>query len=410
MYVASGNNLPRIKALNQSTIREIIYHYGPISRGEIAERLSLALPTITGAINNLLSIGFIQEVGADDSSEKKAMGRRVARIDIVEDFRIFLGVEIRGACRCVCVTDYRGKILFSAKDDEPCQDYEQAIAKTAEMIRKLLKRNRMPLDKISGICVCLPGLVDVDTGTLKVYPRYGWENRDVRGDIARLVDYHGPVLVENNACARTYAMRLFHQAELNEAKTFAYLFVSVGIACHFVHNEIGPRVSYASAGEAGHMVMDPDGPLCSCGNRGCLEALSSEKAIIARCKELLKRGRETALRYLCVDPSSPTIAEILQAQEEGDVYVSQILETAIYYLGVAIANIYNFISPQRMVIECALFQSERNKERLLEVIHKNLFTATITEVNFTFMPPDELSGAVGAAAVAIQRDLTTYIE
>lgn len=409
MYVASGNNLPRIKAQNQSNIREIIYHYGPISRGEIAERLSLALPTITGAINNLLSIGFIQEV-SPETGEKKAIGRKVAHINIVEDFRIFLGVEIRGSCRCACITDYRGKILFSEKDDELCLVYEQAIEKTVEMIQGLLARSQMDLDRISGICVCLPGLVDADAGMLRIHPGYGWRNKDVRGDIARLLGYQGPVLVENNANARTYAMRLFHQSELKEAATFAYLFVSLGIACHFVHNEIGPKVSYASSGEAGHMVMDPDGPLCSCGNRGCLEALSSEKAIIARCKELLERGRETALRYLCADPSAPTIPEILLAQEEGDVYVSQILDTAIYYLGVAIANIYNFISPHRMVIECSLFQTEKNKERLLDVIHKNLYTTTITDVHFTFMPPDEFSGAIGAAAVAIQKDLMTYIE
>ena len=118
----------------------------------------------------------------------------------------------------------------------------------------------------------------------------------------------------------------------------------------------------------------------------------------------------TGLRYICADPTAPTMAEILQVQEEGDIYVSQILDTSIYYLGVAIANIYNFISPHRMVIECSLFQSEKNRKQLLDVIHQNLYTATITDVHFTFMPPDEFSGAMGAAAVAIQNDLTTYIE
>lgn len=409
MYVASGNNLPRIKALNQSTIREIIYHYGPISRSEIAGRLSLALPTITGAINNLLNAGFIREV-SPEAGEKKVMGRKVALIDIIEDFRLFLGVEIRGTCRCACVTDYRGNVLFSAKDDEPCLAYEEAVGKTVRMIQELFAEHQMSLEQVSGICVCLPGLVDVESGVLKLHPGYGWKNKDIRGDITRLLGYHGTVLVENNACARTYAMRLFHQAELEEAKTFAYLFVSLGIACHFVHNEIGPKMFSPSSGEAGHMVMDPDGPICSCGNHGCLEAFSSEKAIVARCRELLERGRMTGLRYICADPTAPTIAEILQAQEEGDIYVSQILDTAIYYLGVAIANIYNFISPHRMVIECSLFQSEKNRKQLLDVIHQNLYTATITDVHFTFMPPDEFSGAMGATAVAIQNDLMTYIE
>ena len=158
------------------------------------------------------------------------------------------------------------------------------------------------------------------------------------------------------------------------------------------------------------MVMKPFGPLCSCGNRGCLEAFSSERAIIARCREAMSQDQALVLRELCADPLSPTIAEILTAQEQGDIHVMQILDTVILYLGIAVANIYNFVAPQRMVIDCALFSSEENRAKLLESIHANLYTETVTDVHFTFVEHDECSGAIGAAALAIQHDLQSYID
>lgn len=409
MQIANGNNLSRVKVTNQSAIRQMIYHDGPISRIEISEKLSLTLPTITTTVNFLLSKGLIKEVENTKASEK-ALGRKASLIDIADDGGYFIGIEMRGLLRRACITDYRGTSLKTIADDTPYSDYDEAITQTCELVKKLLRSSKIPKTKISGIGICLPGLVDRNEGILTVHPGYGWENKNVGSDVSRLLNYSGPVSVENNAGARAYGSYLFNHDLMDNYQSFAYFLVSTGIACPLMHTHLRFHESIIGQGEVGHMVIDSDGPLCGCGNHGCLEAFSSERAIISNCIDELRKGNATILKQLCKNVDVPTIDEILKAQSEGDESVNTILEKAIFHLGLAIANIDNFVKPQCILIDSHLFQSQKNQDQLMNVIHKNLYTATNVDTEFIFVEPNEFSGAEGAAAVAIQNDLKTFIE
>lgn len=409
MQIANGNNLSRVKVTNQSAIRQIIYHDGPISRIEISEKLSLTLPTITTTVNFLLSKGLIKEVENTKASEK-ALGRKASLIDISDTVGYFIGIEMRGALRRACITDYRGRSIKTISDDTAYNDYDEAINETCELVKKLLRISKIPKTKIAGIGLCLPGLVDRDEGILIVHPGYGWENKNVSRDISRLLNYSGPVSIENNACARAYGSYLFNHELMDGYQSFAYFLVSTGIACPLMHTYLRFHESIIGQGEVGHMVIDSNGPLCKCGNHGCLEAFSSERVIISRCADALQKGQSDILKQICADPASPTISEIIQAQSEGDESINAILENSIFYLGIAIANIDNFVKPQCILIDSHLFQNQKNKDYLTKVIHQNLYTATNTDTTFIFVDPNEFSGAEGAAAVAVQNDLKTFIE
>lgn len=409
MQIPNGNNLARVKVSNQSAIRQIIYHDGPISRIEISEKLSLTLPTITTTVNFLLSKGLVKEVENINAS-KKTLGRRASLIDISDDVGYFIGIEMRCAFRCACITDYKGKIIKAMADDTQYNNYDEAIAETCNLVKKLIRSSKIPKSKITGIGLCLPGLVDRDAGMLTVHPGYGWENKNVSKDVSRLLKYNGPVSVENNACARAYGVYLFDHKVMDNYQSFAYFFVSSGIACPLMYTYIRFHESIIGQGEVGHMIMDPDGPLCKCGNHGCLEAFSSEDAIISRCIDIMKNGKAKILREISANPDAPNIYEILKAQDEGDQDVNSVLENAIHYLGIAIANIDNFVKPQCILVDSHLFRNKKNRDQLMDVIHKNLYTATNIDTNFIFVEPDEYSGARGAAAVAVQNDLKTFIE
>ena len=102
--------------------------------------------------------------------------------------------------------------------------------------------------------------------------------------------------------------------------------------------------------------------------------------------------------------------QVLAAQEEGDADVAAIVEEAVYILGVAVANINNFACPSLMLIEGRLFSRPENWEHLLEVVRLNLCGVIRRGTRFLFVEPDPFSGAAGAAAMAICKDLETYIE
>jgi len=409
MQFEQGNNLPRVKVTNQSSILRMVYHCGPITRADIARRLNLTLPTITTNINNMISAGLVHELDSPEPTDRRH-GRRSRLLDIVPTARRVVGVEMRGSESAVCLTDYRGQVLGCRAAPSPSRDYEDNLDLTCALVHELLNGCHLTLDKIDGLGFCVPGLVDSQMGVLKVRPSYNWYDKPILRDVRQRLSCLSPITVENNACARAYGASLFQRELLSNVPTFAYMFIHAGIACPLILNTSSAFGSIVGAGEVGHMVMEPNGPQCTCGNHGCLEAISSNRAIISRCMDALARGGAPVLRSLCPKGEEPSMDNILQAQQAGDADVYPIVERAVYTLGLAIANIGNFTCPHIMMIEGELFRSQRNRQLLLDVFYRNICKVTGTDTDLVFVEPDEFSGARGAAAVAIFHDLQAAAE
>ena len=408
MQFEQGANPSRVKAGNQAAILKTIYLCGPIKRSEVARRLGLTLPTITTNINSMMARGIVRETGSERSITHFA-GRKAHLVDIVPESRHFAGVEIQGMRRTVCLLDYRGKVLYQKEHTGEEREYGKNIALTCGMVDRALSACGLRPEDIAGIGVCLPGLVDTQQGVLEVRPSYSWTHKNIRADMASRMNYPGPIYVENNACARAYGAQLFRREDLGDAQTFAYLFLNQGIACPLVLNTAIDFGSVVGAGEVGHMVMVPNGEPCSCGNRGCLEADASDTAVLRSCAQAIERGEAPVLRRLRGE-GPLSMEQVLAAQEAGEEAVARIVGQAVHILGVAVANINNFACPSLMLIEGRLFSRPENWEHLLEVVRLNLCGVIRRGTRFLFVEPDPFSGAAGAAAMAICKDLETYIE
>lgn len=409
MKIAKGKNLPRVKITNQAAIKEIIYHSKNVTRLQIAKQLGLALPTITTNVSKLIETGIIREI-KDENVIESSIGRRTSFLEFIPESKHFLGIEMRGALRRACIVDYRGNIIHSMMDSTKYDEYDKDIAVTCKLVNQFINSSGFDKKDIAGVGFCLPGIISSEEGSLIMHPGYGWRNKDVHGDVVRLLNYSGPVHIENNACARAYGAQLFHQGNCQDAESFVYFFVSTGIACPFMLNSPNFHGTVAGEGEVGHMVMNPDGPKCICGNHGCLEAFSSERAIIDYAADAMRSGKASVLRKICVDPEAPEVEEILAAQSAGDRDICEIVDRAILYLGIAIANVDNFMRPSKNLVECKLMALPENRKKLIEAINANLYTATVETADVIFIDHDEFSGARGAAAVAIRKDLETYVE
>lgn len=411
MRFAQGDNPVRSKSVNQSAILRMIYHYGPIKRPDIADRLGLTRPTITTTVKTMIEKGIVKEIDTakvPSSESTSAPGRRACPVDIVADSSYFLGVEMRGIHRVVCIADYRGHVVYRDEDKTICQDYTENIELTSRLMLRALNESPIPRSKIVGIGFCVPGLVDNTSGFLKIHPGYNWKNKDLRNDIRRRLGYNGPITVANNACARAQSAQLFSNAPL-AGDSFAYLFISTGIACPMMLNTSTSHGSVVGVGEIGHIVMDPNGPLCSCGNHGCLEAYSSNHAILSKCDELMHTGRSKLLGKICGE-AKLNMHHVLQAQKQNDPAVCEVVHEAIVRLGIGIANMCNFACPSTLFIEGDLFLQEENQNLFLEIINKNLYGATYSNTNIIFLKPDRFSGAIGAVAVAVAENLENYQE
>ena len=186
--------------------------------------------------------------------------------------------------------------------------------------------------------------------------------------------------------------------------SFAYYLISYGIACPLLVKNRMITGENASTGEAGHMVVEINGPKCeTCGHNGCLEEMASERAILKRCKAAVSAGASTMLTELCPDPAEMTMKDVIMAEECNDTLVVKIMEEAVMYLGVALANIINLISPPLVIVDGYIMKVKRNRRRLLEETKKHIFGLNDQEIEIEFIDFNPFTGARGGAALAIKQ-------
>ena len=415
MSSSQGSNPIRVKKQNETLIKEIIYKYGPISRSQIAQMLSLTPPTITTNVNGMIRQGFVREMDQEDNpgelipSEsgdgRRPVGRRPVQIDFVPEACYVVGAEINKYEIAVCMLDLRGKIITSSRRTLENDDYDRIIQALLEQINKVIANSGISQEKILGAGVGITGFVDPKTGVLKRSAYQNWENnRKVAEDIRQGLNM--PVIIENNARMRAIGEDMFENQLHTD--TFAYYLISYGIACPmFIKNSILTGGA-SGAGEIGHVVVDIHGPKCQvCGDYGCLEEMASERAIVKQIKAEIKQGTPTVLREAKKDPEQLVMKDILAAESQGDELACRVVEKAIVYLGIELANIINFISPPLVIIDGYIMKEKRNRRLLLEETKKHLFGLDHQNIEFRFVEFDPLTGAKGAGALAIK---TYFIE
>ena len=400
-----GRNLPRVKEVNQFLIREKIYRRGPVSRIGIAESLGLTLPTITTNVNRMLSDGLIHEI--EDKESRKKLGRHTMLVDIAPESRLYLGIEIRRGFRTAVIVDLRGKVLASASDFRMINGYEDALANAAGLAKDVMAERNVGVPDISSVGICAPGLVDTEAGVLISLLGYVWKDKPIVRDFSGLSGFSSDIIVvDNNVIARAFGLSMFNHDLIKDADSFAYMYVSTGIGCPLLRDVSEHFGVVVGEGEVGHMVMNPDGPLCACGNQGCLGAYSSELSILEGSVKAVKEGRAPVLKDLCAgNTENITMELVMEAMEKGDSDIHDMLEEAVRYLGLAIANIDNFVKPGCVVIESRYFGYEEYRALLMKWIDRNLYRRSSINSRFVFRPYDQFSGASGAAALAVKNDL-----
>ena len=396
-----GSNHQLLKQNNHNLIKKFIYRNSPISRVEIAHQLGLTTATITGMVNPMISAGLLRETTAP-AEENKGAGRPRMMLEFVSENCYICGVDTGPYRTNYILTDLRGNVIAVRHTDRPLDEYHITLERLAREIPDFLAEAKIPREKILGVGICLPGMIDGSVDKIYDIFQEGWTEHSLSADLSSRLGLK--VEVENNVRARAISAELFDR--MVKAEPFAYFFVSFGVACQMI---IDGKVLYgqsAAAGEIGHTVVQRNGPVCpTCGNRGCLEALTGERAILQQCRDVMASEEPTILRELCKDPKGLTMDQVLMAQEMGDRAVSGVIEDAIEYLGIALANTINLISPRAVVLEGRILSRPKNQARMLRTVEQYMFHIHAGMIDFTFLPYDPDRGARAAASVVVKEFL-----
>lgn len=400
---SKGTSLLEVKELNRLQIRRVVYHQAPVTRQQIARELGVSLPTVTTNVATMLAEGLLTEYELPAGPASPQGGRKPQALDFRADAHFAVGIEFGPYQTFVCLTDLRGGVRCQQALPLAPQDYGEMLGLVRGQVEGLCGQAGLRPGQLLGVGVGLPGFVNSRRGMMRTGLHASWAGKALAADLEERTGLR--VWVDNNVRMRTVWHEMFSRQ--STPSTFAYLFVSKGIACPLmIKNDVlaGHR---ASAGEIGHTTIQPGGPVCpGCGRKGCLEAVAGETALLAQAQAALDEGRAPILAS-CVRQAGGalTARELLAAQNAGDGAVCAILEGAMSYLGLAVANIFNFISPGLVVVDGLLFQNESNRRQLQQTARQNLYGLAPDEAKIEFLPYEPYLGAYGAAACVVRQAL-----
>lgn len=394
-----GSNQQLLRLHNYQLIKKCIYQNSPISRVELSQKLGLTNASITGMVTQMLTKGLLRETQNHAERGDTGAGRPRVMLEFTPNAYYICGVDVGPYSINYLLTDLHGSILACRNTDSTLEEYHKTFNRLRREIPDFLAQSGLPREQILGIGITLPGLIDGRAGKIYTTFQEGWTQHDLARELGDALGYR--VVVENNVRGRAICADLLDRAVT--AEPFAYFFVSYGVACQMM---IDGKILYgqsAAAGEIGHTVVQRGGPVCpTCGNRGCLEALAGERSVLRRCRQILIANPGSVLHSLCPDSEKLTMEQVLQAQDAGDPEVNLAMEDVLDYLGIALANTINLLSPRMVVLDGRLFHLQRNQELLIQAVERNMFQVHVGKTQFSFLPFDPVRGAKGAAAVVIR--------
>lgn len=268
-----------LRAANLATVLQNIYAASvPRSRADVAAATGLTRSTVSRLVDELIAQGLVRELDRVFDGQR---GRPAVPLGPRGGTFVGLGLEINVRHVAVRLIDLAGAVLGDVyvERDMKSVDPERAVRDVAWLGLGLL-HDAPPGARLAGAQLALPGLVDVDEGLLLRAPNLGWRDllpapllRDVLGDV--------PVGVGNEADCAAVSMAWAAPGRPSELGDFLYVSGEVGIGSALVTGGDIRTGRHGWAGEIGHVCVDPDGPACGCGARGCLEVYAGQDALLA---------------------------------------------------------------------------------------------------------------------------------
>lgn len=307
--------------------------------------------------------------------------------------------------------DFGGTKLAAAviaKGEQEFQDYRRALspanatAGTDLEIMRSLAAELLNGVQPAAIGVSFGGPVDAATGTVRLSHHVaGWENIPLRQMLEAA--FNAPVSVDNDANVAALGEHRYGAGRGYDS--LFYMTVSTGVGGGWILNKRLWRGAGSMAGEVGHTVVDPTGPVCLCGKRGCVERLASGPYMAQQARERLQAQPERGklLRSLVENKLESITGQLIsQAASQGDDIAWEVLEKAGWALGVAIGNAANLMNPQRFVLGGGVTKAG---ERFWEVLRRVARETALPEVDFEVIPAALGDNAPLWGAIALAEDL-----
>lgn len=331
-----------VRATNLAVVLKFVRVNAPCSRADIAASTGLNKTTVSSLVGELIDRRLLRETGLTEHR----IGRPATMIVMDGAPYAAIGLEVSTDYLAAVAMDLAGDRLLSWRRSYPggsggagTGGARRAVAAVAALARRAVTRARDEGREVLGVSVGVPGLVDAD-GSVRLATNLGWAEVPLRADLLEaLGDPAYPVTVENDAnLAATAEYRYGPHAG---AANLVYLTGQLGIGAGIIADGRPLRGTRGYSGELGHIPVDPAGPVCSCGRRGCLEAVAGIGALLDR----LGLGVSAPLTDV-----EPAVEEVTRRAQHQDPAVLSALTDLGRQLGVGVSILANLVNPEVVIL------------------------------------------------------------
>ena len=397
--VHPGGSPARQHGLRSHNLALVLQHIAanePVTRARIAQATSLTKATVSSLVDDLVGARLVTELGPEARGE---IGRPGSALALNRTGFVGVGLEINVDYVAVCVTDLVGRVRYlrTRPRDNRGQPPTRVLGRAIRMARTAMQAAEAEGLTIAGLAVAVPGLVETEQGLLHVAPNLEWVDVPVAQVLkGRFAPRDLTVMVDNEANLAALGELWFGGHD--RLTDFVHISGEIGVGGGIVVGGELFRGASGFAGEVGHVTVQPDGPRCRCGARGCLEQVAGQEA-------LLRAAGLTGAAGTSIGQPRGSVAELVARARAGEPGTLQAIESAGRALGIGVAAMVNVVDPSAVVLG-GLYASLEPwlRKPLLEELRERVISQSWAPVRVlaSRLGPD---AAVRGAAGAVVREV-----
>ena len=390
----AGFRVPRkvdaqvMRRVNRAIVLNLVRGDPELTRSAVVRHTGLSPAAVSGIVDGLIREGLVREESTEATGR---IGRRPLRLALNPGARLALGIYIgvhEISAALVDLSGAPGTVIRAALS--PGASPETAIDLAADLARCAMRD--IPADRLLGIGVAVPGMVSWPDGVNLFSPNLGWHQVPVRAMLEERLGRE--VLVDNEVRALAIAEHQYGAAR--GARTAIFLDAGYGVGGAVILDGALYRGRRGAAGEFGHNTVDPRGPACGCGNRGCLEVFASTSGLVARARDALVAGQPSALRR-----EDLSFDLLVAAAGNGDPLARGLLDSGAVHLGLAVANAIDNWDPELVVLSGSVIRTGDLYATLLATEQRSVLETGRAGVRIVPAMLDADVKIIGAATLVI---------
>jgi predicted NBD/HSP70 family sugar kinase len=375
-----------VRAINRSAILNTIRERETIDRAEAARLTGLSPATVTSITSGLIEDGLVYEKTVGDSRG----GRPPILLELNPRGGFAIGIKVTEHEAIAALTNLKAAVITKRNLAIQNHNPENVIGILVRLVDDLIETADIPEKRLLGIGIGLAGIVDFDKGMLRQSPFFGWSDLPLGQLLSEKL--HVPVYIDNDVNTLALAEKWFGAGKGFDH--FLTITIGRGVGLGIVVNGQFYRGQGGGAGEFGHIVVDPNGPDCACGKKGCLELFVGDPGLLRMAEQAFDQGK--------IPAKVNTVDKLHQLADDGNEIAQKIFAKAGSIFGLAIANLINVMNPQRVIIGGeGVYAGEWLFNPMHSVIEANVMPTLSGDTEVKIEPWGDDAWARGAASLVL---------